>query len=199
MTSDALCNRLLSAQELIDLAPRLAQLERELNAHNRSDDEPLDPISAYIYLFRAVPDPYIEGSIERLYASRARKGSHKLRAGYVYVFWARKDGPNIVKIGSTEHRPDRRVATWRRELGATFNDIVLLFAFQAHSALFSERVLHELLRCERVSNRINRRTQRRLVEYFHIVDVHALRNLCKLVIDHTNWFVESLLRIHAKQ
>ncbi len=194
MAGDALCNRLLSAQKLVDLAPSFAQLERELRAYEQSDREPLDPITAYIYLFRAVPDPYIQTSVERLYQQRVCKGVQRIRSGFVYVFWVHNDGPNIVKIGSTEHTPERRVATWRRELGASFEDLSLLFAFETHSALFSEYVLHEVLRCERIVNRVNRRKDRRLTEYFLIKDVRALRKLCKLVVRHTNWFVQSLLQ-----
>ena len=187
MADGVICNRPLTDDEVAALNG--ARIEWELNEYSvRAGHEPISPVNAYIRLFYAIPDSYIERSIRRLYKRRVAK--LKNRPGYVYVCWDRRDDPSLVKIGSTEHTPDRRLTQWRRELGADAGELVLLFAFQARSALFSELVLHEVLRCERIVNRVNRRTGHRLTEYFRIHDVLALRALATLTVRHSNWFVQ---------
>ena len=148
---------------------------------------PMDPVRAYAALFAETLDPYMARRVRGLLNAVVISGK---RTGFVYVFRDERDASGVVKIGSTTARkPDRRIAQWRRDLmaiGTGSTLIRMLWALPCHDAGLAERVLHALLWCQHVRDRVNVETGRRLVEYFAVDDWPALRTLCRVVCRFVN-------------
>ena len=153
---------------------------------------PYSPLDAYSLLFNERLDSNIQWRITMLYTQLAHTESEYVRTGHVYVFRDARDPPDVVKIGSTRQRVERRLNQWRRDLNADAETIYLLFAYRTPAASFAEDVLHALLACAWLPNRYNARTGARLVEYFQIGDLDALRYLCQAVTRHVAYTMHRL-------
>ena len=155
---------------------------------------PASPVAAYTALFGEHLDPYLVGLVQQVYARAAQMPAAKRRAGHVYVFQDRRDPADVVKIGATSHASaEHRIQQWRVELGAADDDIVMLWSLPCADAILAEAVLHTLLWCQQASARINRLSNRRLVEYFVVRDRIALRFLCRVVCRHVNVVMAAVL------
>ena len=157
--------------------------------------EPTDPLEAYEVLFARAPDAYVvqlvRATLERRHAVGWRGAVvRERRAGFVYVFWDSRDPPAVLKIGATTLRtPERRVAQWRRELDADEQaaQLTLLFAYGTRAPFLAEQLVHEALSCAQVPLRVNRRTNRRLTEYYRVSDVRALRHFVHAVCRYADY------------
>ena len=148
---------------------------------------PASPIAAYTVLFGEYLDPYLINLVQQLYERAARMPLERRREGHIYVFHDRRDAQDVVKIGATSQPSvERRIGQWREQLRAAEHDIVMLWSLPCADAILAEAVLHTLFWCQQASARINRLTNRRLVEYFIISDRIALRFLCRVVCRHVN-------------
>lgn len=177
----------------IDDATTLEQLRRDLadelaRSVDADDREPISPLGAYTILFNEVPSPAIRHRVGTLYSRRSRVHDRGARRGYVYVFRDRRDRPaTLVKIGSTSNTR-RRMRQWRAALGATDDDLRLLFSFETRHKLMAELVVHALLSCQHDTARFNRITNERATEYFDVADWRALRQLVAAVTRHVSWW-----------
>lgn len=153
---------------------------------------PTAPALAYQILFAEIPDPWIVGRVQALYTERATSYPRpRLKTGWIYVFRDNRNNPGEIKLGLTRQKsPDHRLRQWRRELGDTDGTALsMLFAVPTLDPVLAEAVLHALLWCNQLTGRINRLTDRQLVEYFFIQDVASLRYLCRAVARHIDGFV----------
>lgn len=154
---------------------------------------PTQPAAAYKALFAEILDPWIVGRIQGLYMERANmfQPVRRQSRGWIYVFRDVRNGPNEIKLGLTRQKtPEQRLAQWRRELGdGDGTALSMLFAVPTTEPVLAEAILHLLLWCRQLVGRINRLTDRQLVEFFYVEDVVSLRYLCRAVARHVDGFV----------
>jgi len=203
---DVCRNRPLDAAERAADEPALAAFVASLRAPP-TRDEPVEPVLAHRLLMGVATDAFIVARVRAAYAGAATAPS----AGYVYVF-ADAAEPGLLKIGRTTKWPFERLAEWRSELGLdrrsraaldgavqyTDDDggpprasarLTLLFAYPCADQVLAEAVVFALLYCERLVLRVNRRTQRELLENFAITDLAALKLLIAAVTRHVTYAV----------
>jgi len=168
--------------------------------------EPMHPLVAYTILFGERPHPSIENAVY----SALRSPDRVPVRGHLYIFRDERDAElALVKIGRSNNVA-RRLAEWRHalnggfaavgeeEAGAAATPIVLIFSSSTGDAPLAERILHALLTCQWVPNRVRRATGERLLEYFRVPNLDALRLLTKAVARYASWYAERLLvRRHA--
>jgi hypothetical protein len=174
-------------------------LLRALHTRPEAHAPPLDPVSAYTYLFGARPDAYVQDVVSRVAAGCAARRRPK-RPQWVYAFVDTVDAgahPRPVKIGGTTRDARARVAQWERTLypadggggGGSADEahLVMLFAYPTQCYGAAERILHALLLPHWVPRAIARASNRRLKEYFMVRDANALRYLVKAVTRYIDW------------
>jgi hypothetical protein len=167
-------------------AARLLLL-RELNAERVLLVEPTQPLIAYMLLFAETPALLIRRRVSELYM-RAKR--HAAETGFIYVFRDTRDGDvSIVKIGSTVAL-HRRIAEWRTALGASKDELSLLFSVKSSDVRLAELVLHALLFCQWMPKRVRADTGAALLEYFRVENLDALELLLEAVARHTSWHEE---------
>lgn len=138
-----------------------------------------NPLELWQTLFLARLDPYIMRTVVTLLRRLPRTITS--RPAYMYVFRDARDPPDVYKIGSTTRTPRQRIAEWRRQLAPSSSDEVgavrLLFSqpFPGPTIRIIETIVHTLFFCEWLPRRIDIRSGRRLMEYFRIEDLAALR------------------------
>lgn len=156
------------------------------------DEEALPPIDVFVVSFGLEPDPRVNERVQTLFAREAgRIMSTELSfvddddnnssvygdaAGYLYALHVLSDPANITKIGRTRRDPRKRRSEWELELAPQEGQsVILLCAYPTVANEFAERVIHEVLRCQHVTNRINPLTNDELVEFFVIENLMALK------------------------
>lgn len=169
-------------------APRLGDLLRALAAPPLVTHEPEAPVIAYELLFAEVPHLGIQRrvreALRRVATGRRRRAAER---GYLYVFRDVRDGDAaLVKIGSSVH-VRRRMTEWRTALGATEDELALLFYARTVDIRLAEDIVHALLQCQ-WRPRIDARTGAALVEYFRVESLEALRLLVTAVARYVAWF-----------
>ena len=149
--------------------------------------EPTDPLTAFSLLFGVYLDAGIQRRVRQSYVYAL---STKAEVGWIYVFRDVRDkDARIVKIGSTTGPVYKRIAQWRRELGEARHDqVVLLFKVRTFDVRLAEFIIHRLLFCQWMPKRVNLLTGRRLLEYFYVDNLSALRLLLPAVGQHVDWF-----------
>jgi hypothetical protein len=162
-------------------------LVAELTAPRRDvDAEPTRPLHAYAVLFGERPHVSIQRRVRALYTTWRRRRA-PIR-GFVYVYRDVRDGrPSRVKLGSTTN-VERRMAQWRAELGgARVDELGALFDAPCDDMELAELTLHALLFCQWQSHVTNKYTGARLLEYFDVANLTALRLLVTAVCRHVDW------------
>jgi len=159
------------------------------------------PLANYEIAFARTPNPLVRERVARLFTSANQgiaEGFYGDTRGFIYVFRDLGDPDNIFKIGCTERKPHKRVAEWNRQLAqdvdSTLQNVVLLFAYAAFANSFTERVIQETLRCERIGNRLNPITGEELTEFFTIDNFLALKVFLRQTIAYIDDFVINSLR-----
>jgi len=171
----------IKQQYLID---SLARYEHGVTTLRR---EPVDPLTSFSLLFGVLLDVGIQRRVQQSYVYAL---STKPETGWIYVFRdVRDQDAYIVKIGSTTGPVHKRIAQWRRDLGnAHRNDVVLLFKARTFDVRLAEYIIHRLLFCQWLPKRVNLLTGRRLLEYFRVENLPALRLLLPAVCRHVDWY-----------
>lgn len=169
---------------------------------------PISPIDAYAVAFGVEPDARISERVQQLFTneitriiesklpSEIEPGDRELpygdATGYIYILKDLGDtDANILKIGRTRQTPDQRLAQWRAELAPERDgraSIVLISAFETIANRFAEHVVHEILSCHRIANRINPVTNHQLTEFFLIENVMAAMLFLREVARFINAF-----------
>ena len=167
------------------------ELIEELSLPPRLFVEPVQPLVAYAILFSETPSTGIQRRVRAAYAFVSRSMRRRVEAGYIYVFRDTRDGDSaIVKIGSTVN-VRRRIAEWRASLGASKDELALLFSAKSADIRLAEQVMHTLLFCQWLPKRVNAETGRLLLEYFLVPNLDALRLLLQVVARHVTWFTDT--------
>lgn len=152
-----------------------------------------NPMELWQALFLLQLDPYIVRTVSRMLRRwEMRQQQPGDGTGYLYVFRDSRDDANVYKIGSTTRDPRRRIAEWRRQLSADNGDddnngggggdaqpVRMLFAQATPAVRTAESIVHTMFFCDWLPRRIDVRSGRRLLEYFRIFDVAALRLLLR--------------------
>jgi len=206
MATDCVNERL----DLREYAAERALLLDQLRAPPLFAAEPVSPFAAYSLLFGEVLSVNIQRRIHALYQSRlaainayttgadlqklhgASAALLPIEAGHLYVFRDVRDAsPTIVKIGSTRTSVARRIGQWQRDLRATPDELYVLFSVECTDVRFAEALMHTLLFCQWLPKRVNAFNGHRLLEYFSVHDLRALRRLCTAVTRHVDWFMRN--------
>jgi len=151
------------------------------------------PLEAFSILFGVRADSFIVNSIVDLYKTVAKVKAtlQQQQQQWVYVFHDARDPPSVVKIGGTRlHNPQDRIAQWAQTLSAPGESrapLTMLFAYPTYSYRLAESIVHTLLMEVRIPRRINRLSNRSLVEYFTVPDFVALAYLIKSVTRHVDY------------
>lgn len=155
-----------------------------------SNTEPLPPIDNYAVAFKLAPDPRVNQRVQQLFATESerimasalpgetvdREQPYGDAPGYIYIFHDLADPARVLKIGRTARDPRRRMAEWERELAPDEGkSIYLLAAYPTLANEFAESVVHEVLRCHRIANRINPVTNDELEEFFTLDNLMATK------------------------
>lgn len=166
--------------------------------------EPLPPIDNYAIVFKLAPDPRINQRIQNLFTQESerimasalpnevvdREQPYGDADGYIYIFHDLADPANVLKIGRTVRRPQQRIAEWERELAPDEGkSVYLLAAYPTIANEFAETVLHEVLRCQRIANRINPVTNNELEEFFTIGNLLAAKLLVRQSLRFIDRFI----------
>jgi hypothetical protein len=179
-------NRRLDASERTWLRAARRALVIALEGNERPLIEPVRPLHAYTVLMGEEPHVFIQRRVREAYAE-ADARNRPVR-GSVYVYRDERDGRvSLVKIGSTRKPVDVRIAEWRAYLGASADELAALFAEPSADCRLAERVLHELLFCQWQPKRTRIEDGRRLLEYFDVQNLVALRLLVRAVTRHVNY------------
>lgn len=149
-----------------------------------SDDRTqlLAPIDVYTVTFGLEADARVNERVQVLFIEEARRIMTDARdspalnnRGFIYIFHDLADPANVLKIGMTYNTLVRH-RQWARALAPTdMSSILLLASYPTTSQAFAERVVHEVLRCHRIFNRINPVNNRQLKEFFTIDNLLALK------------------------
>ena len=154
------------------------------------------PLEAFSILFGLRADEYIVRAVNEMYAAESRRvraiEDRHIAVQWVYAFHdARDRRRNAIKIGGTQLRdPHERISQWARVLSSDTEErapLVLLYAYPTFSYRLAESVVHSLLSEVRLPLRVNRLSNRALVEYFAIDDFVALSYLIKVVTRHVDY------------
>lgn len=168
-------------------------LLRELAAPRHAFIEPSRPVIAFALLFGEIANIAIQRRVSDEYTAALTRWP---RHGHIYCFRDTRDGdPAIVKIGKSVDKR-RRVAEWRRALGATADELALLFSARSDNIHLAENVMHALLFCQ-WKPRARADTGALLVEYFRVENLEALRLLMRAVARHATWFTRVKLARHV--
>jgi hypothetical protein len=160
------------------------------------------PSAAYQALFLAALDATILRAIQTVLGDAQRRAARWRQTGqpfdqqgYEYAFWISTDPPDIIKIGRTAQQPYVRIAEWQHELAPGGPQVVLLlWDFPTRYEVLAESLLHTVLECEHLGKRRNARNGRRLVEFFQIDNVLALRIFMALVTRYADALGDSLVK-----
>ena len=151
---------------------------------------PLPPVDVFAVAFGLAPDPRVAERVETLFTAEATRILQSVPAaeatsddqlldderGFIYVFHDAADPPNVLKIGRTHRDPRKRVAEWERELAPEGGkSLRLLAAYPTVANEFSEHVVQEMLRCQRITNRLNPVSNLELDEFFIVENLLALK------------------------
>src|SRR6056297_1260879 len=138
----------------------------------------LPPVDNFMVALGLQPDERLRARVQDIFAAAGAAllaNSVRCERGYIYVFHDSGDPANIVKIGRTSRTPGQRLAEWERQLAPEpGKSLRLLSAYPTRANRIAERVVQELLRCQRVENRINPLDNRQLDEFYRIDNVLAL-------------------------
>lgn len=169
----------------------------------------LSPSQAYAVCFLRTLDARIEALLQRAFDDERRaiwagrrlpppsKDEPPLVArsrfdppGVIYVF---RDSSLrdrlVVKIGRTSRTARSRLVEWERELAPQEGEqLQLLFAVPARYHEFAEETIHRTLECERLDKFINRRSGRKLREFFRVEQFMALKLFVLLSVAYTDQF-----------
>jgi hypothetical protein len=180
----------------VDLTYERRLLLRELAAPRSVIIEPTNPLVAYSLLFNEMSHVSIRRRVQDEYSAAAR--SQRAERGYIYAFRDVRDGdPTIVKIGSTIDTK-RRIGEWRRALGASQDELTLLYTVRSDNIRLAEHVLHALLFCQWLPKRVNAQTGAALLEYFRVRNLRALHLLMRAVSRHATWLTRVRLMARAE-
>ena len=147
-------------------------------------------------MFAGRPSKEIVANVRSLYQ---RIDPRVTRIGYVYAFWDFNDPPTTVKIGSTRRRPQKRIAEWRNSLYGPLlidddgadqkpSSLTMLFAYHCMDARAAEAIVHGILACSRISDRVNVATGEYLTEYFIVpASLRRVKMLVDQVCRHVNF------------
>lgn len=160
---------------------------QQLSTHST---EPLPPIDNYAVAFKLAPDARVNQRVQQLFAKETerimesalpgetvdREQPYGDAAGYIYIFHDLADPARVLKIGRTVRDPRQRMSEWERELAPDEGkSIYLLAAYATIANEFAEAVVHEVLRCHRIANRINPVTNDELEEFFTLDNLMAAK------------------------
>ncbi len=151
-----------------------------------------DPTAIFEVTFNRRLPLIVKERVTLLFAREWRAAQRDERVdepGFIYCFHDLADPANVLKIGRTSRRPEQRRAEWERELApGTGKSVRLLFAYAADCNEFAESVVHEVLRCEHIANRINPLTRKELTEFFSISNVMAASIFVRETLRYVNRF-----------
>ena len=163
----------------------------------------LSPVDVYIVCFKKTPDERIRARVVTYLRNVAQgivRGEQQCEQGYIYVFHDIGDPNTVLKVGRTSRTPTKRLAEWEKQLAPEAGkSIVLLTAYATCANRIAERVIHELLRCSRVSNRINPLDNNELEEFFEIENVLALALFVRGTINYIDAYCRYYRRLRNKQ
>lgn len=110
--------------------------------------------------------------------------------GYIYVFHDLADDADIVKIGKTTQTPEERIKQWEAVLSPEpGRNIRILCAYPTSDASLAELVIHSVMFCERITNRINPQTSSQLVEFYRYHNLMALKKFIAKALIYVDQFV----------
>lgn len=141
----------------------------------------LEPAKAYSYLFLELVDPILKRRVADAY--RRYSGRYP---GLIYCFRDVRDAPGVYKVGMSRQRGsvETRIQQWRRDLGATRDELfVVTHAYTSNCAL-AEQVLFVLLHNQRIRDRFSQQDNHQMTEYFLVRSLHSLIGLIHAVCQH---------------
>lgn len=151
--------------------------------------EPTRPDVAYKLLFSEELHINIRRRIREAYMLVNEMPNRRVEDGYIYVFRDVRNELHVVKIGSTVN-VRRRIQEWRTALGATEEELSLLFSAKSSDVRLAEAIMHIILHCQWLPKMERIDTGRPLLEYFRVPNRHALRLLLEAVARHVSWYTE---------
>jgi hypothetical protein len=165
----------------------------------RDVTEPLPPVDNFLVCFGVRPDDRVRERVQSIFrdvASALAANEIRCERGFIYVFHDSGDPPNVLKIGRTRRTPTRRLAEWERQLAPEpGKSLRLLSAYATSANRVAERVIHELLRCQRIANRINPIDNNELDEFFTVDNLLALALFIRETLRYIDAFCADFARI----
>lgn len=195
--------RLITALTLKRAIKMLRMAENFVFVSNPSQTVPpptklSDPAVVFQVAFNKQADARIVARVRQKFAAKKREleggGSgaeqeSRDAPGYIYCFHDIGDQPNVLKIGRTSRTPEERLAEWERELAPeSGQSLIMLFAYHTDCNEFAEDIIHDLLSCRQIHNRINPNTGGELVEFFTIDNALALSIFIRETLRFINQF-----------